>query len=74
VTFPNVAEALKQFCEAHETDVTVIMGLHVDCDLIQRDLAVFHLSEPKVAREVCITMFVMTLTFCHKIFPMISPQ
>lgn len=74
MTFPNVAEALKQFCQAHETDVTVIMGLHIDGDRIQRDIAVFHLSKPEVAHEVCISIFVMILTFYHKIFPMISPQ
>jgi hypothetical protein len=73
VTLPNVAEALKMFCEAHETNVTIIMGLAVDGDLIRRDIAVFHLSKPEVAREVCVAIFVMTLTFYHKIFPMISP-
>jgi len=73
VTCPNAAEALKEFCAANETDVTVIMGMCVDGDLIRRDIAVFHLSEPEVAHEVCIGTFVMTRTFYHKIFYMILP-
>jgi hypothetical protein len=73
VTCPNAAEALKEFCAVNETDVTVIMGMCVNGDLIRRDIAVFHLSKPEVAHEVCIGIFVMTLTFYHKIFAMISP-
>lgn len=52
VTCPNVAEALKEFCIANETDVTVVMGMCVDGDLTRRDIAVFHLSQPAVAHEV----------------------
>jgi hypothetical protein len=73
VTCPNAAEALQEFCAANETAVTVIMGMRVNGDLIRRDIAVFHLSEPEVAHKVCIGIFVMTLTFYHKIFPIFSP-
>ncbi|GFG35397.1 hypothetical protein Cfor_10127 [Coptotermes formosanus] len=52
VTCPNAAEALKEFSAEKETDVTVIMGLRIDGDLIWRDIAVFHLSKPEVAHEV----------------------
>ena len=73
VTCPNAAEALKEFCAANDTDVTVIMGMCVNGDLMRRDIAVFHLSQPEVAHKVCIGITVVTLTFYHKIFPMISP-
>ena len=73
MTCPNAAEALKEFCVANKTDVTVIMGMCVVGDLRWRDVAVFHLSQPAVAHEVCIGIFVLTLGFYHKIFPMISP-
>ena len=72
MTCPNAAEALKEFCAANETDVTVIMGMCVDGDLMRRDIAVFHVSQPEVAHEVCIGVFVMTLAFYRKIFSMIS--
>ena len=72
MTCPNVAEALKEFCVANETDVTVVMGMCVVGDLTRRDIAVFHLSQPAVAHKVCIGIFVVTLGFYHKIFPMIS--
>jgi hypothetical protein len=74
VTCPNAAEALKEFSAEKETDVTVIMGLRIDGDLIWRDIAVFHLSKPEVAHEVCIGIFEMTLILLQEIFPMISPQ
>ena len=74
MTCPNAVEALEEFCAAKETDVTVIMGLRIDGELIRRDIAVFHLSKPEVAHKVCIGVFVKVLTFYHKIFSMISPQ
>ena len=74
MTCPNAAEALKEFCAANNTDVTVVMGMCVDGDLIRRDIAVFHLSRPEVAHKVCTGIFVMTLTFYHKIFHMIHQQ
>ena len=73
MTCPNAAEALKDFCAANETDVAVVMGMRIDGDQIRRDIAVFHLSQLEVAHKVCIGIFVMTPTFYHKIFPMISP-
>lgn len=68
MTCPKAAEAVKEFCAVEQTDVTVIMGLRIDGDLIWRDIAVFHLSKPEISRKVCILIFVMMLVFCHEIF------
>lgn len=73
MTRSNAAETLKEFCVEKATDITVIMGLHIVGDLIQRDLAVFHLSKPEVAHEVCIGLFIM-LAFYQELLLVISPQ
>ncbi|XP_021921029.1 exopolyphosphatase PRUNE1 isoform X2 [Zootermopsis nevadensis] len=52
VTRPDVSEALKEFCAGKETDIAVVMGLRIDGDLIQRDIAVFHSTKPEVALEL----------------------
>jgi hypothetical protein len=62
VAYPNVAEALKEFCAEKETNVTVLMGLHIDGDQIQRDIAVFSSAKPRVAQEVC--FFIITHILC----------
>jgi hypothetical protein len=56
VTRSDVAEALKEFCAGKETNITVVMGLHIDGDRIQRDIAVFHSAKPEVAHEVCFSL------------------
>jgi hypothetical protein len=58
VAYPNVAEALKEFCAEKETTVTVLMGLRIDGDQVQRDIAVFSSAKPRIAHEVC--CFVIT--------------
>jgi hypothetical protein len=40
LAYPNVAEVLKEFCVEKETNVTVLMGLHIDGNQIQQDIAV----------------------------------
>ncbi|XP_023708607.1 exopolyphosphatase PRUNE1 isoform X2 [Cryptotermes secundus] len=52
VAYPDVTEALKKFCAERETNVTVLMGLLIDGDQIQRDIAVFSSAEPRIAQEV----------------------
>jgi hypothetical protein len=59
VTFPNVAEALKEFCSEKQTKIMVVMGLHIEGECIQRDIAVFHCAAPEGACEVC--LFVLAL-------------
>jgi hypothetical protein len=53
VTHPGVEEALKEFCAIKETNIVVVMGLHIDGHQIQRDIAVFHSAKPEFAHEVC---------------------
>jgi hypothetical protein len=52
VAYPNVAEVLKEFCAERETNVTVLMGLHIDGEQIHRDIAVFSFGEPRIGHEV----------------------
>lgn len=52
VAYPNVAQALKEFCAEKETNVAVLMGLNIDGDQIQRDIAVFSSEKPRIAQEV----------------------
>jgi hypothetical protein len=52
VAYPNVAEALKEFCAEKETNVTVLMGLCIDGEQIHRDIAVFSSGEPRIGHEV----------------------
>jgi hypothetical protein len=56
VAYPNVADSLKEFCAERETNMAVLMGLHIDGKQIQRDIAVFSSAEPRIANEVCASL------------------
>jgi hypothetical protein len=66
VAYPNVAGVLKEFCAEKETNVTVLMGLHIDCDKIQRDIAVFSSAKPRIAQEVCFFLITHILCILYK--------
>lgn len=66
VAYPDVAEALKKFCAERETNVTVLMGLLIDGDQIQRDIAVFSSAEPRIAQEVCFFLSAHILCILYK--------
>jgi hypothetical protein len=70
VAYPNVAEVLKEFCAEKETNITVLMGLHIDGDQIQRDIAVFSSKKPRIAQEVC-CFFITHILYkeCREICP-----
>jgi hypothetical protein len=58
MSYPNVEEALKEFCAEREVNVTVLMGLHIDGEQIRRDVAVFSSGELRIAHEVWFPDFV----------------
>ncbi|XP_069670607.1 exopolyphosphatase PRUNE1-like isoform X1 [Periplaneta americana] len=52
LTRPNVMEALKEFCAEMQTNIVVVMGLHIEGGVIQRDIAVFHVAAPEAAHKL----------------------